>query len=79
MTEAQRPEKLSAPTLSKSSMKEAVEALPEKGRVSKRGRISAGTPIAFTKGARSFASSSMAPEAFSIETPTISAESVGKS
>ena len=79
MTDAQRPAKLSVPTLSKSSTKDAVEALPENGRVSKSGKISAGTPIAPTSGERSFASNSIAPEAFSIETPTISAQSVGKS
>lgn len=79
MTDAQSPARLSAPTLSKRSTKEAVEALPEKGRVSKRGIMSAGTPITLARGERSFESSSTAPDAFSIETPTISAQSVGKS
>lgn len=79
MTDAQSPAKLSAPTFSKSSTKEAVEALPEKGRVSKSGKMSAGTPMALTRGARSFESNSTAPDAFTIETPTIRAQSVGRS
>ena len=79
MTDAQSPAKLSAPTFSKSSTKEAVEALPEKGRVSKSGKISAGTPMALTRGERSFDSNSIAPEAFNIETATIKAQSVGRS
>ena len=79
MTEAQSPGKLSAPTRSKSSTKDAVEALPEKGRVSKSGKISVGTPIALTIGDSNLLSSSTAPEAFSIETPTIRAHKVGKS
>ena len=78
MTDAQSPAKLSAPTRSKSSAKEAVEALPEKGRVSKSGKSSAGTPMACTSGERNFESNSTAPEAFNIETPTINAQSVGK-
>ncbi len=78
MTDAQSPAKLSAPTRSNSSTKEAVEALPEKGRVSKSGKSSAGTPMALTMGESSFDSSSIAPDAFSIEIPTISAHSVGK-
>ena len=79
MTDAQSPAKLSGPTRSKSSTKDAVEALPENGRVSKSGKISVGTPMVLTRGERSFESNSMAPEAFSIETPTINAQSVGKS
>ena len=78
MTEAQSPGKLSAPTFSKSSTKEAVEALPENGRVSKSGKISFGTPIESKNGERSFESNSIAPEAFNIETPTINAQSVGR-
>ena len=77
MTDAQSPAKLSGPTRSKSSTKEAVDALPEKGRVSKSGKISAGTPMALTRGERSFERNSTAPEAFNIETPTINAQSVG--
>ena len=79
MTDAQRPAKLSAPTFSKSSTKEAVEALPEKGRVSSSGKISAGTPMALTRGDRIFDSNSIAPEAFNMETATIKAQSVGRS
>lgn len=78
MTDAQRPAKLSAPTCSNSSTKDAVEALPEKGRVSKRGNNSAGTPIVPKRGERKLESSSIAPDAFNIETPTMSAQSVGK-
>ena len=79
MIDAHSPEKLSEPTRSKRSTKDAVEALPEKGRVSKSGKISAGTPMAFAIGERSLEINSTAPEAFSIETPTISAQSVGRS
>lgn len=79
MTDAQSPAKLSAPTRSKRSTKEAVDALPEKGRVSKSGKISAGTPIALTRGERRWESNATAPDAFNIETPTISAQSVGRS
>lgn len=77
MTDAQSPAKLSAPTFSNSSTNEAVEALPEKGRVSKNGKSSPGTPIIFAKGESSLANQSTAPEAFSIETPTINAHRVG--
>lgn len=78
MTDAHSPARLSAPTRSSSSTKEAVEALPEKGRVSKSGKSSAGTPIVFTTGESHRESRSIAPEAFSIATPTISAQRVGK-
>ena len=77
ITDAQSPGKLSAPTRSKSSTKDAVEALPEKGRVSKSGKSSAGTPSVFATGERKSEKSSVAPEAFSMETPTMSAQSVG--
>ena len=79
MTDAQSPAKLSGPTRSNSSVKEAVEALPENGRVSKSGKTSAGTPSVFTIGERREESNSTAPDALSIETPTIKAQSVGKS
>ena len=79
MTDAQSPAKLSAPTCSNSSTKDAVEALPEKGRVSKSGNRSAGTPTAPKRGERRWESNSIAPDAFNIETPTMSAQSVGNS
>ena len=78
MIDAQSPGKLSAPTRSKRSTKDAVEALPEKGRVSKSGKISTGTPRILAMGENRFASSSTAPEAFNMETLTMSAQSVGR-
>ena len=79
MTDAQRPVRLSGPTRSNSSAKEAVEALPEKGRVKSSGKSSAGTPSALKSGESRRESRSTAPEAFSIDTPTIKAQRVGKS
>ena len=79
MTDAESPAKLSAPTFSNNSTNDAVDALPEKGRVSKSGKSSLGTPIKFAKGDNSFANQSTAPEAFNIETPTINAHRVGSS
>ena len=77
MIDAQSPAKLSGPTFSKSSTKDAVEALPEKGRVNKSGKSSVGTPIAFTTGEIRLESRSIAPDAFNMETPTIRAHNVG--
>lgn len=79
ITDAQSPAKLSAPTRSNSSTKEAVEALPENGRVSKSGKISEGIPSVFTMGERRSERKSTAPEAFNIDTPTINAQRVGRS
>lgn len=79
MTDAQSPAKLSGPTSASSFEKDAVAALPEKGRVSRRGNSSVGTPMAFAIGEKNFDKSATAPEAFSIDTATISAHSVGNS
>ena len=79
MTEAHSPAKLSAPTSASSVLYAAVEALPEKGRVTSKGNSSGGSPSFSAAGARSSERKFTAPDAFSIATATISATMVGSS
>ena len=77
ITDAQSAGKLSAPYLASSEEYAAVEALPETGRVSRSGSISAGTPTRSAMGERAVQSASSIPEAFSIFIAIISAMRVG--
>ena len=77
MIEAQIAEKESTPHLSIISVNEAREAPKDKGRVNIKGKISPGTPIFSSNGAKNFAIISVAPDAKSILTPTIRAHIVG--
>ena len=77
ISDAQRAGKLSAPFCERSSPKVASEALPEIGLVNIKGKSSFGTPILSKKGETSWLSSSPAPEAVSMLTPTINAHRVG--
>ena len=79
MTEATREAKLSAPHLLYISARTALEALPETGRVSMSGNISAGMPIFVATGESRREMKSAAPDAENMDTATRSAVSVGKS
>lgn len=74
---AQKEGKLSAPAFFISSAKEAVEALPEKGRVIRSGKSSPGTPNFSAAGRTSSQRNSRAPEALSIFIPTTTAQREG--
>ena len=79
ITEAHSPEKLSAPTFPNKLSRAAVEALPEKGRVRSRGKMSVGIPIVSARGASRREISATAPDALSMAMATIRAQSVGNS
>ncbi len=77
ITDAHNPAKLSAPTLERSDVYAAVEALPEKGRVISNGKSSDGIPMRSAIGARMRESISTVPDALSMATATINAVKVG--
>ena len=79
ITDAQRALKESGPSLERISVKVAIEALPERGLVIIRVKISLGIPTSSSTGDSHFAKSSDAPEEENMETPTINAHIVGKS